>query len=176
MISYYFQENEKGTAKWHSYSYWSCFQQWYYWKSYWLGYNQVCTKLFFGLKWQWMLKYQAFSGTEHEIFHEMLMSWTTMPATFHGIFHVNLEKRKMLTWWMMWYFLSGVALRVPVDSKVVVLPSRTSVMTLLKSPHADKKSREQFSRKRWSLIWNFRYDNPCNLGYMTNSSYATFGS
>lgn len=168
MISYYFQENEKGTAKWHSYSYWSCFQQWYYWKSYWLGYHKVCSKLFFGLKWQWMLKYNYISSTMAETMTEL--SWSTKPVTW------VLEKRKMDPWWMMWYFLSGVALRVPLDSKVVVLPSRTSVMTLLKSPHADKKSREQFSRKRWSLLWNFSYDNPCNLGYMTNSSYATFGS
>lgn len=168
MISYYFQENEKGTAKWHSYSYWSCFQQWYYWKSYWLGYNKICTKLFFGLKWQWMLKYNSTIALANA--SSVALSWSTMPVTW------VLEKRNAEQWWMMWYFLSGVVLRVPVDSNVVVLPSRTSVMTLLKSPHADKKSREQFSRKKWSLLWNFSYDNPCNMGYMTNSSYATFGS
>lgn len=167
MISYYLKENEMGRAKWHSYSYWSCFQQWYYWKSYWMGYHQLCQKYYWNIKWMWMLKYT------HEINSVALdnteLSWTSV----HWMWRLN-NKNHQEYWWLLWYFFSSVALRVANITHVnpIVLPSRTQTVTLLKSPHADKKSREQFSKKRWSLIWKVSYDSPrWDIGYC--SSYVT---
>lgn len=167
MISYYFKENEMGRAKWHSYSYWSCFQQWYYWKSYWMGYHQLCQKYYWNLKWMWMLKYKPVNGWLSIISTEVCWSSSNMEWTLSN-------ENPQQSWWLVWNFLSSVALRVVNITNVnaVILPSKTQIVTLLKSPHADKKSREQFSKKRWSLVWNLCYDSPkWDIGYC--SSYVT---
>jgi hypothetical protein len=166
MISYYFLENEIGRAKWHSYSYWSCFQQWFYWKNYWLGYHHLCNKYHWNLKWQWGLSYEL--ETEMRTESSTSLAWSSETLVW------SLEsKEKLESWWVMWFFLSGVALRVGNLSMMnpVVLPVSQHVTTLLKSPHADKKSREQFSRKKWSLVWKMFYGSPnWNMGYVTSTS------
>lgn len=162
MVSYYFQENEIGLAKWHSYSYWSCHQQYSDWQSYWSGYHKLCNKYHWNLKWEWMLKYnRRLLGMEKEkVLHWNQMTWS---------WNIGTERNVSWNWWLILSYVSALGVKVGNlgESKVVVLPSRLQKMTILKSPHADKKSREQFSKKKWSMIWKMYTD--ARFGYMTST-------
>lgn len=160
MGSYYFQENEIGLAKWHSYSYWSCHQQYSDWQTYWSGYHKLCNRYHWNLKWEWMLKYHQRSiGVDH------WGQWNWNQMTW--IWYMETGKSVSSTWWLLLNYVSALSVKVGNlgESQVVVLPSRTQKMTVLKSPHADKKSREQFSKKKWSMVWKMYTE--ARFGYMT---------
>lgn len=156
-MNYYFQENEIGLSKWHSYSYWSCHQQYEDWKKYWTGYHQLCNKYNWNVKWEWLLGYRNVTLKSEPWWNgSHLKNWTWQLST----------KKIHKQWWLMCLFLSGVGIHLGREMNGVVLPSRTQKMTLLKSPHTDKKSREQFHKKRWSLVWKMYYGG---IGYMTST-------
>jgi hypothetical protein len=158
MLSYYVQGKEIGLGKWYSYSYWSSYQQWYYFKKYWIGYHNVCNKRYWDIKWNWLVRYKKIE--------EQRMSEKWMSCINNWEWKLKSENRD---WWLKWWYLTGITVRLGSESrkKGVVLGSGVEKITLLKSPHGDKKSREQFEKRKWRLLWSLSYVLPqWEMGYV----------